>query len=253
VRFAALGSGSRGNGWLIESGTTVLLVDSGFPLRETRVRLARLGLDVEDLSAVVITHEHGDHIRGIGPLARSSGLPVWMTHGTRQALRDDNLPGLRLFDSDTPFAIGDLEVLPFAVPHDAREPCQLTIGDGVHRLGLLTDLGSLTPHVERSLAGCDALVLEANHDTGMLRDGPYHEALKRRVGGDLGHLSNAQAAALLGRLDLGRLHHLIAAHLSETNNSQARVRASFAAVLGCADDEVSIADQENGLGWRDLG
>jgi len=173
-----------------------------------------------------------------------------MTHGTHQALRDRELPDLRLFDSDVPFVIDGLELHPFAVPHDAREPCQFVVADGARRLGLLTDLGSLTPHVERSLAGCDALVLEANHDPRMLREGPYPAQLKARVGGDHGHLSNAVAAELLARLDTGRLQHLVGAHLSETNNTPALARAAFAGVLGCSPGEITLATQATGLDWR---
>lgn len=252
MRFAALGSGSSGNGWLVAHGPTVLLVDCGFSAVDTTRRLARLGLEPGQLSGLLLTHEHADHASGVGPLARRHRLPVWMTHGTCQALRDANLPDLRLFDTGTPFAIGALEVAPFAVPHDAREPSQLVVSDGRHRLGLVTDLGSSTSHVERSLAGCDALVLEANHDRDLLAAGGYPPALKRRIGGPLGHLCNEDAAALLGRLDTGRLQHLVAAHLSAANNDPDRVRALFAAVLGCTPEEIPVAGQASGLDWREL-
>jgi phosphoribosyl 1,2-cyclic phosphodiesterase len=252
MRFAALGSGSRGNAWLIAHGATVLLVDCGFSLVETTRRLARLDLEPGQLSGVLLTHEHADHASGIGPLARRLRLPVWMTHGTCQALRDGDIPDLRLFDTETTFAIGDLEVAPFSVPHDAREPSQFVVSDGRHRIGLLTDLGSSTTHVERSLAGCDALVLEANHDRDLLAAGSYPPALKRRVAGRHGHLCNEDAAALLGRLDTGRLQHLVAAHLSEANNEPGLVRSLFAGVLGCAPGEIPVASQTSGLDWREL-
>jgi phosphoribosyl 1,2-cyclic phosphodiesterase len=252
VRFAALGSGSRGNAWLIEHGATVLLVDCGFSLAETARRMQRLGLAPERLAGVLLTHEHGDHAGGIGPLARRHGVPIWMTHGTREALADDDVPDLRLFDTETPFAVGDLEVTPFAVPHDAREPAQFVVGDGRVRLGLLTDLGSTTAHVERSLAGCDALVLEANHDRKLLAGGPYPPRVKRRIAGRHGHLCNEDAAALLDRLDTGRLQHVVAAHLSAENNDPGRVQALFAEVLGCTPGEVPVADQATGLDWREL-
>ena len=252
MRFAALGSGSRGNAWLVAHAGTTLLVDCGFSLADVTRRLARLGLTPEQLDGVLLTHEHADHASGIGPLARRHRIPVWMTHGTRQALRDDAIPDLRLSDTETRFAVADLEVTPFAVPHDAREPSQFVLGDGARRLGLVTDLGSLTAHVERSLAGCDALVLEANHDREMLARGSYPPALKRRIAGRHGHLCNEDAATLLGRLDTARLQHLVAAHLSEANNDPQRVRALFADVLGCAPAEIPVADQAAGLGWRDI-
>jgi len=252
VRFAALGSGSRGNAWLIAHGATVLLVDCGFSLTETTRRLARLGLEPGQLSGVLLTHEHTDHVSGIGPLARRHRVPVWMTHGTQQALRDANLPDLRLFDTETTFAIGELEVAPFAVPHDAREPSQFVIADGRHRLGLVTDLGGPTTHVEHSLAGCDALVLEANHDRDLLATGSYPPALKRRIAGRLGHLCNEDAATLLSRLDTGRLQHVVAAHLSESNNDPNLVRSLFAGVLGCTPGEIPVAGQASGLDWREF-
>ncbi|MDX1593103.1 MAG: MBL fold metallo-hydrolase [Gammaproteobacteria bacterium] len=252
MRFAALGSGSRGNGWLVAHDATRLLVDCGFSLADTTRRLARLGLAPGQLDGVLLTHEHADHASGVGPLARRHGIPVWMTHGTRQALRDADLPDLRLFDTESPFAVGALEVAPFAVPHDAREPSQFVIGDGARRLGLVTDLGCTTPHVERSLAGCDALVLEANHDRGMLSRGSYPPALKRRISGRHGHLCNEDAAGLLERLDTGRLQHFVAAHLSAENNRVERVRELFSGVLGCAPAEIEVADQAAGIGWREL-
>ena len=252
MRFAALGSGSRGNAWVVAHGRTVLLVDCGFSLADTTRRLARLGLVPEQLDGVLLTHEHADHASGIGPLARRHRVPVWMTHGTRQALRDAEIPDLRLFDTETSFALDDLEVAPFAVPHDAREPSQFVIGDGRCRLGLVTDLGSSTAHVERSLAGCDALVLEANHDRELLAGGSYPPALKRRIAGRHGHLCNEDAADLLGRLDTARLQHLVAAHLSEANNDPQRVRALFAGVLGCSAAEIPVADQVAGLDWREV-
>ena len=252
MRFAALGSGSRGNAWVVAHGRTALLVDCGFSVAETTRRLARLGLAAGDLAGILLTHEHADHASGVGPLARRHGLPVWMTHGTRAALRDGDLPDLRLFDTGAAFAVDDLEVAPFAVPHDAREPAQFVVGDGRRRLGLVTDLGSPTAHVERSLAGCDALVLEANHDRDLLAGGSYPPALKRRIAGPHGHLCNEDAAALLARLDTGRLQHLVAAHLSEANNDPARVRTLFADVLGCAPEAIPVADQASGLDWREL-
>lgn len=252
MRFASLGSGSKGNSWLVEHGTTRLLVDCGFTLGETRLRLERLGVEAESLTAVLITHEHGDHVRGVGALARRYRIPVWMTHGTHRADRTGLLPQLERFDAHLPFAIGELRIEPFPVPHDANEPCQLVISDGAHRLGLLTDVGSITPHIERMLDGCDALGLETNHDATMLAEGPYPRLLKRRIGGEHGHLSNAQAAGLLARLDTGRLQHLVAAHLSEANNHPSLARAALAGALGCAPAEVEVAGQEEGVGWREL-
>jgi len=252
MRFASLGSGSRGNGWLVEFGATRLLVDCGFTVGETLRRLARLGVEAESLSAILITHEHGDHVRGAGPFARRFGTPVWMTHGTHRAGRTGQLPKLERFDAHTPFVIGQLQVEPFPVPHDANEPSQFVINSGKHRLGLLTDVGSITPHIEQQLSGCDALGLEANHDDTMLAEGPYPRHLKLRIGGDHGHLSNAQSARLLARLDTGRLQHLVAAHLSESNNHPQCVRDALSGALGCSPEEIVVASQDDGVGWREL-
>jgi phosphoribosyl 1,2-cyclic phosphodiesterase len=252
MRFASLGSGSRGNATLVEAGTTRIMVDCGFSCRETERRLARLDRTPSDLTALLVTHEHGDHVRGIAVLARKYRLPVWLTRGTHQLLRDVDMPVVHYVDTHAHFAIDDLQVRPFTVPHDAREPCQFTFTDGRHRIGLLTDTGRLTPHIIDCLDGCDALLLECNHDPELLAGGPYPAALKQRVGGLLGHLSNAQAAALLERLDTTRLQHLVAAHLSDTNNRPAFAQTALAAALECTSDWIGVADQETGLDWRSL-
>lgn len=254
LRFASLGSGSRGNGTLIASGRTRVLLDCGFPIKETCARLLRRGVEPESLSAIIVTHEHGDHVRGVGPLARKYGVPVWMTTGTWRAVEDTcgGLPALHLFSSHAPFAIGDLHVQPFPVPHDAREPTQFVFSDGDLRLGVLTDTGASTPHIERSLGGCHALLLECNHDLDMLRRSHYPESLKERIAGRLGHLDNATAAGILARLDRQRLQHVVAAHLSEHNNTPLLAAAALAAALDCAREWIQVCDQDAGLDWREL-
>ncbi|MGE0386112.1 MAG: MBL fold metallo-hydrolase [Gammaproteobacteria bacterium] len=254
MRFASLGSGSRGNGTLIAAGATTVLVDCGFPLRETERRLARLEMAAPDLAAILVTHEHGDHHSGVGMLARRYGIPVWLTPGTRRAGAQElgELPRVNEFSCHAPFAIGDLQVEPLAVPHDAREPSQFVFGDGVRRLGVVTDVGRPTPFLCQRLSGCDALMLEFNHDEAMLANGEYPPQLKKRVGGDQGHLSNRQAADLLARIDRGRMQHFVAAHLSEKNNRPALVRVAAAAVLGCEEAWIGVADQALGLPWREI-
>jgi phosphoribosyl 1,2-cyclic phosphodiesterase len=254
MRFASLGSGSEGNALVVEAGDTRILLDCGFSLRETQARLGRLGLTPDDLSAVIVTHEHSDHIGGVARLAAKHRLPVWLSYGTYAFLAGlDQVPDdCHLFDSHNPFAVGGLSVQPFPVPHDAREPTQFVFSDGDARLGVLTDTGCSTPHIEAMLSGCHALLLECNHDADMLANGPYPPSLKRRVAGKLGHLDNKAAAALLGALDTSRLQHILAAHLSRKNNTPELAIRALAQVLGCESDWIGIADQETGFPWREI-
>jgi len=254
VRFACLGSGSEGNGLLVECGGTRVLIDCGFGIRDTIARLARLGVDAESITAIMVTHEHSDHIGGVAAFAARYGTPVWLTFGTLATVaeRFSELPRVYGFDSHDHFAIDAIEVQPFPVPHDAREPVQFVCSDGRWRIGVLTDLGASTVHVEASLSGCDALVLECNHDVDMLANGDYPYPLKQRIAGKQGHLDNGAAAALLGRLDNSRLKHLFAAHLSQQNNRPDLARAALAGALNCAPDWIGIADQHEGFAWREF-
>lgn len=252
MRFASLGSGSKGNATLVQANGTCLLIDNGFSLHETETRLNRFGLTADVLTAVLVTHEHADHIRGVGPLARRYGLPVWTTHGTATCPGLGKMPALQLIDVHQPFVIRDIEIQAFPVPHDAREPCQFVFNDGKASFGMLTDTGSGTPHIRAQLSGCDALLLECNHDSDMLTNGPYPPALKQRVGGRFGHLSNNQAARLLAELDTSGLQHIVAAHLSEQNNTVAHAREALSNVLECNQEDIDVADQVTGLGWREI-
>jgi phosphoribosyl 1,2-cyclic phosphodiesterase len=251
-RFASLGSGSEGNGLVVEAGSARVLMDCGFSLTETRARLARLGLAPEDLDAVIVTHEHSDHIGGVARLAARYELPVWCTHGTfiNWRTQTDVLPWLETIDPHRPFSVGGLEIQPFAVPHDAREPVQFVFRAGSRMLGVLTDAGHVTPHIAASLSGVQALVLECNHDADMLAAGPYPPSLKKRVGGRYGHLENHQAAALLKQMDVSGLRHVIAAHLSQKNNTPALARQALAEALDCEADWIEVACQSGGFDWR---
>ena len=234
MRFASLGSGSEGNALVIQAGASTIMIDCGFAINETIRRCARLGLAPESIDAIIITHEHGDHIGGAPRFARRFDIPVWLTFGTLSATesRWDGCT-LRGFDSHDAFLVGDLEVQPFPVPHDAREPAQMTVTDGALKLGVLTDVGETTMHIEASLAGCDALFLEANHCEDLLAQSAYPPSLKARIAGD-------------------RLQRVVAAHLSRQNNRADLAQTAFAAALGGQPHDIFIASQDEGIGWMEL-
>jgi len=257
MRFASLGSGSAGNALVVQENNTLLLLDCGFGVREVASRLAKLGLSPEMLSGILVTHEHDDHAGGAFKLASKYGIRVWLTHGTLDmahrhfpAHMDSQL--IMTIDSHEAFGIQDLRIQPFPVPHDARERVQFTFSNGDKKLGVLTDTGTSTAHIENVLSACDALVLECNHDLEMLMNGPYARALKQRVNSRLGHLDNQSSAQLLTKLDNSKLQHLIAAHLSVKNNHPSLARSALSQALACEDDWVGIADQTFGFDWREI-
>jgi phosphoribosyl 1,2-cyclic phosphodiesterase len=253
LRFASLGSGSRGNALLLETTQVRVLIDCGFPARQAEARLSQLGVDPQTLDAILVTHEHGDHIRGVGAMARRYALPVYMTAGTFRAGKPGEITELHRIDCHAGwFSLGDLEVLPFPVPHDAREPCQFLFESGRRRLGLLTDTGHITPHILANLHDCDSLVLEFNHDSEMLANGPYPPRLRARVGGRHGHLSNSQSIGLLQQLPLERIKYLLASHLSEKNNSVAQVSQILAEHLPILRDRLHFATQDGVSRWFDV-
>lgn len=254
MRFASLGSGSQGNALVVEVKQTRVMLDCGFGINEMVSRLSRLELTPQQLSAIVVTHEHSDHIGGVVKFARKFNLPVWLTFGTASVFQDEfsSLPQVSYIVAHQRFSIGDIELEPFPVPHDAREPAQFVFGDGARRLGVLTDTGSSTSHIESVLSCCDALVLECNYDLEMLNNGSYPVPVKQRISGRFGHLSNDEAAKLLAGLDCRRLQHLIAAHLSQNNNTPELARAALSRVLNCEPEWVRVADQQNGFAWHEI-
>jgi len=255
LRACSLGSGSSGNALVVEArdGSTVtrVLVDNGFNLKQLARRLGRAGLSLDDIDAVLVTHEHGDHVGGVARYACKAGLPVYCSEGTARAagLVDLGVQWSELA-SGVRQDIGALVVDPYEVPHDAAEPLQFVFGDGQRWLGLLTDAGEPTARIVAALRRVDALVLECNHDEAMLRSGPYAAFLKTRIAGSHGHLSNAQAATLLRAVGCTRLQWVAAAHLSTQNNTPALAREALASALGCVPGDVPVADQEEGLDWR---
>ena len=256
MRFASLGSGSSGNCLVAEADGTVLLLDCGLALTETERRLARLGLEPAQVSGILITHEHGDHACGAFDFAAAHRVTVYLTHGTLAALKAegkvlDGVP-LCIVNGRQSFFIDGLQLNPFTVPHDAREPVQYVLSDGASKVGVLTDVGISTPHVVAMLSGLHALVLECNYDHDMLWNGSYPRWLKERIAGPFGHLDNRESERILAAIDRSRLKHVIGAHLSQSNNRPELARAALARALGCEESWISLATQADGFGWRQL-
>jgi phosphoribosyl 1,2-cyclic phosphodiesterase len=253
MEFAMAGSGSRGNATVIRAGDTTLMVDCGFSFTEIKRRLERLEMSVEDLDAILVTHEHGDHVSGVARLAARMRIPVFASAGTARVCEQRrHFEGAQTFDSHAKFTIKGIAITPIIVPHDAAEPTQFLFTDGARHMAIMTDIGHITPFVSESLSRLDALILESNHDADMLAAGPYPAMLKERVGGAYGHLSNTQTAELLSRLDLSKLHTLALAHLSEKNNRPELAREAVVGALDCEPDWVRIAAQDEGLPWHSL-
>lgn len=251
MRLAALGSGSRGNGVLVEHDHTCLLVDCGFSLRATEQRLAQLGRSGADLTGILVTHEHGDHSRGVRALAEKYSVPVYLTRGTARHRNLEALGRPCLIDTRQAFLVGGIAVRAVSVAHDAAEPCQYLFEAAGQRVGVLTDLGHAGDDVVAAYAGCDALLLEANYDEQMLAAGPYPPVLRHRVGGQRGHLSNTQCRQLLERLVPERLQQLVLGHISEKNNTLASVAAALpqARLQHC---RVTYAQQGQVLDWLEV-
>jgi len=252
MRFASLGSGSRGNGTLVEHLGTLLLVDCGFGLAETEFRMSRLGKKPDELSGILVTHEHSDHLSGVARLANKYQIRIYLTAGTYHQSQISGKMPIELINSHRAFVIGDIEIQPVLVPHDAREPCQYIFKHDEARLGLLTDIGSVTPFVKKHYDGLDALLLECNYDPAMLQAGRYPHKLKQRILGSYGHLSNKQSADLLASLDLGRMQHLVLSHLSQQNNTPELALSEVEKTLGKQCSWLSVSDQETGFPWREI-
>lgn len=251
MQIASLGSGSKGNATLVSLDSTMVLVDCGFSLRQFKLRMERLALSPDSIDAILVTHEHSDHSGGVARLASAYDIPIWSTRGTARCAFDDDFAYHDLRGGQQ-ITIGDLEVLPVTVPHDAGEPVQFIFKDSKNgkKLGILTDTGHITSHITDAYNELDGLLLEFNYDEVMLEQGPYPIFLKQRVGGDLGHLSNSQSMSLLRQINKTRLNCLIAGHISENNNCHNLVAEQLGQLNGLP--EPVLADQESGFGWIDI-
>jgi phosphoribosyl 1,2-cyclic phosphodiesterase len=244
ISVCVLASGSRGNAIYVSDGVTSILVDVGLSAREIERRLQSRGLESARLSAILVTHEHTDHIKGVERLARRHQLPVYLSAKIHQAARGlERLPEVCDFACGGEFRIDSLTVRPFSVSHDARDPAGFTIGANGIRIGIATDLGVATALVRDHLRGCRLLILESNHDPDMLTAGPYPWFLKQRIRGRSGHLSNAESSRLLADVVHSGLQHVILAHLSETNNTPERAATGASQVLAGSRTRLTIAAQ----------
>jgi phosphoribosyl 1,2-cyclic phosphodiesterase len=242
MRVAILASGSAGNALVVESAGTRLLVDCGLSLRALQRRLLAAGLGIEGIEALLVTHEHSDHVRGLPLLARRYAMPVLATEGTATAAAIPRLAAT--LSSGRALRIGCIEVLPVATSHDAREPVGFVFSDGWSRVGVVTDTGIATQLLVERLAGCHGLFIECNHDPDMLRLGPYPWPLKQRIASRTGHLSNAQTRNALEQLAHGGLEVVVGMHLSRENNLPGLVRQELARPLAGAGIRVAVADQD---------
>lgn len=269
MRVASVGSGSKGNALLVEYENTTLLIDCGFSFSKLKLGVERLNKRIEDIDAVFVTHEHGDHIRGLQSFAKKSAVPIYMSYGTAEASNNTDLPYLKILSDSETVELGSLSVLPVTVPHDSREPFQFVIrqraknksdakenGSSIKNpvpasLGVLTDLGSIPAYVQNIYAQCDALVIEANHDEQLLQNGSYPYSLKKRVGGDWGHLSNRQTAEFLANVDQDKLQWMVVAHISEQNNCPDRLSQTMSGQVRDTS-KIYYAQQDEGFDWLEV-
>ena len=252
MRIASLGSGSKGNATLVDTGETLLLIDCGLTRKEAEERLVARGVSAGEIDAILVTHEHGDHCRGVAALSSNYEIPVFLTAGTAGSPKLDGLKRSVIIRPGDRFDVGDCRIAAEPVPHDAREPVQFCLEAGAVKLGILTDLGTITPHVVQAFSDCDALVLEFNHDPGMLAEGPYPRSVKARVGGAFGHLTNQQARQFLDHAGTEKLKTLFVAHISRQNNAPELAEAALTGWPGLSYCAVIHATQETGFDWYTL-
>lgn len=248
MQFCCLGSGSKGNTTLVKSNNHVLMIDCGFSVRDVFKRLAAKDCDPVSVKAILVTHEHSDHIAGVAALARKLSIPVYASRGTAKTGKLEGVSDMRWIVPGQRFTIAGVDVDAVTVPHDACEPCQFVLQANGRRLGVATDMGFVSAHVLSAYRQCDAMLLEANHDTRMLWQGPYPPSLKHRVAGNWGHLSNEQARQFISAVDTDRLSTLVLGHISEQNNCVSIVRKHFDELQNKIG-RIVYASQDDGFDW----
>lgn len=251
MRIASLGSGSKGNATIVCEGSTQILIDCGFGLKDIEARLRNRGIHPESLSAILVTHEHGDHLKGAPILANRYDIPLYSTAGTSRYFKRP-VKSAKTFHMGERLSVGSIDIEPVTVPHDCAEPSQFIFRHQDKTFGLLTDLGSLTPHVKAAYHECQVIMLECNHDVQMLDNGPYPASLKRRVGGNYGHLSNRQAADLLSTMNQKCLTNVLVSHVSEQNNDPLLARDSVQSALKDQHTNIEFLTQQEGCDWISL-
>lgn len=253
MRVCSIGSGSKGNGTLIQLDTGCLLIDCGFGLKDSILRMQSKGVELNNLKAILVTHEHSDHGKGVGMLAKKAGIPILGSAGTYYALKERNLINddveFVALAPEKPFHLLGIDIFPIPVPHDAREAFQFVFDNKKTRFGLLTDTGLITPHLLDCYRDCQYLLLEFNHDLEMLLNGPYPESLKRRVSGSLGHLSNEQSLGFLKGIESSLLKKLVVSHVSEQNNDLSIVKSLLDSHFTFNNDELLFSSQLDGTPW----
>ncbi len=218
LEFSVLGSGSKGNAYLVKDGDTILLIDVGFTYRELSKRLEKISIDIEKISGILLTHEHQDHIKGLKILLKKIQIPLYLTSGTLNSIPFDLKTKIEVIKGGEDFQIGSILISPFSIMHDAKEPISFSFSNGRKKIGFASDLGKVTLLVLEKLKGSNLLAIEANHDENLLINGPYHYRLKERIKSTYGHLSNKDAAEAIKSLLTPHLKYILPIHLSEINN-----------------------------------
>jgi phosphoribosyl 1,2-cyclic phosphodiesterase len=245
LRVCLLASGSKGNAIFLSDGHTSVLFDAGLSGVEIQRRFAARGFDPQSLDAIIVSHEHADHVQGVGVLARRFNLPVYFTRKTDACARSmvGTIKNIQHFETGKKFSINTLTIHPFAISHDAEDPAGFTIANNGLKIGIATDLGIATAMVKERLKQCHLLILEANHDPDMLINGPYPWPLKQRIQSRVGHLSNGDSRNLLSAVKHDNLQHVILAHLSETNNTPQKAIHEVGLALNDSHTQIHVALQ----------